>query len=127
MLRPVPILPIVLLSLTLWGLATAYIHLWPDAFTDPVLGAAGFVAALPMAWLSVWLVRRIAGDRLLPAVSLVGAIAMMLDGLALRFWPGVYGTDATLLQLGAAWLLWGYGVSLAMALLWSAMMERARA
>lgn len=127
MLRPSQVLRLVLLSLALWAIATAYIRLWPAAFTDPVLGAAGFVTTLPMAWVSVWLVRRIAGAQLLAGVSLVGAVAMMVDGVALRFCPGVYGDGEALLRLGAAWLLWGYGVSLAIALLWSGMIQRARA
>ena len=108
-----------LLSLTLWLIATAYIRWMPGAFTDPVMGSLGFVTTFPMAWASVWLIRRIAPDQLLAGVSLVGAVAMMIDGAALRFFPGVYGADALPLRLGAAWLLWGYGVSLAIALIWA--------
>ena len=130
MLRPAQIVRLLCLSVLLWTLATAYIRLWPAAFTDPGLGRLGFATTLPIGWLSIWLVRRVGGldmSQLLAGVSLLGAAAMMVDGIALRFWPGVYGNDAALLRLGAAWLLWGYGVSLAIALLWSAMTERAGA
>jgi hypothetical protein len=127
MLNAAQIARLCALSVFLWILATAYIRLWPAAFTDPVMGAAGLVTTFPMAWLSVWLVRRIAGAQLLEGVCVVGAIAMMIDGAALRFLPQVYGDSDMVLRLGAAWLLWGYGVSLAIALLWSAMTQRAAA
>jgi hypothetical protein len=131
MLRPPQIVRLSLLSLVLWAIATAYIRLWPAAFTDPAMGAMGFVTTFPMAWLSVWLVRKAGGldmPHLLAGVSLVGAIALMIDGTALRFFPHVYGDSDTVLRLGAAWLLWGYGVSLGIALLWlwqSGMTQRA--
>jgi hypothetical protein len=38
----------------------------------------------------------------------------------LRWLPGVYGADALVHRLGAAWLLWGYGVSLVTACLMTA-------
>jgi hypothetical protein len=42
---------------------------------------------------------------------------MMLDGFVLRWLPATYGSSEIALRVGAAWLLWGYGVSLAIALL----------
>ncbi len=62
------------------------------------------------------------GDPLysLAAGGVVGALAMMIDGVALRWFPGVYGSDPVVLRLGAAWLLWGYGVSLGIAVIMAA-------
>ena len=111
-----------LISMALWLVATAYIRFMPDAFTSPMLGPLGFVTTFPMAWASIWLVKRLGAlvpGQLLAGVSLVGAVAMMIDGAALRFWPQVYGSDTLVLRLGAAWLLWGYGVSLGVALIWA--------
>lgn len=110
---------LVLLSLTLWVAATLYIRLLPDALTDPLQGNLGFATTLPMAWLSVWLVKkcgRLSTDQLISGVAVVGAVAMMIDGAALRWQHQIYGPDGTAVRLGAAWLLWGYGVSLAVAL-----------
>lgn len=45
---------------------------------------------------------------------------MMIEGLVIRWAPGVYGPDETIVRLGSAWLLWGYGVSLAVALTFAA-------
>lgn len=130
MLTPTQALRLTALAAVLWFAATAYIRLWPAALIDPVMGPMGFVTTFPMAWLSIWLVLRLGGltPRQLPAgAALVGGLAMVIDGAALRFAPQAYGTQETVLRLGAAWLLWGYGVSLIIALLWarrSAMIER---
>jgi hypothetical protein len=106
------------LSLVFWLAAALYIDLLPRALTDPIRGTVGFAVSLPVGWLSVVLtqyVGRLAPRQLLSGVGLVGALAMMIDGMALRWFPAVYGSDPTAIRLGAAWLLWGYGVSLAIA------------
>jgi hypothetical protein len=119
----------VTLGLALWGLATLYIHFLPRAFTSPVHGAIGFVTALPIGWLSIRLVRRCARldrSQLVAGVALVGAVAMMIDGLALRFFPEVYSGEQEVFRPASAWLLWGYGVGLAIAL-WLAREAKAAA
>jgi hypothetical protein len=110
---------LIVLSLALWVIATLYIRLLPNALLDPLQGALGFVTTLPAAWLSVWLAKRcgrLDAHQLMPGIAVVGAVAMMIDGIALRWLPGLYAGDETTVRLGAAWLLWGYGVSLATAL-----------
>jgi hypothetical protein len=117
---------LVLLSLALWAAATLYIRFLPAALTDSLQGNLGFATTLPVAWFSVWLVKisgRLTASELIPGVAVVGAVAMMIDGAALRWQHQLYGSDETAVRLGAAWLLWGYGVSLAAAL---AMAARAR-
>jgi len=87
MLRPRQIVSLTLLSAALWVLATLYIRLLPSAFTDPVKGAVGFITTFPIAWLSVRLVKvvgRLSADQLMSGVAFVGAVAMMIDGAALR-------------------------------------------
>ncbi len=126
MLNRTQIASLIGLSLALWVAATLYIRYLPAAFSDPLQGSLGFLTTLPAAWISVWLTRfvgRLTAEQLMAGVGLVGAVAMMIDGVALRWLHSVYGPDETTLRLGAAWLLWGYGVSLAMAL---GMAERLR-
>ena len=121
---------LVALSLALWAAATLYIDLLPGELTHPIRGAVGFLASLPIGWLSVLLARyvgRLAPRQLLAGVGLVGALAMMIDGVALRWFPSMYGADPVAVRLGAAWLLWGYGVSLAIAVAMSARRERSAA
>ena len=110
-------------SLLLWAVAAAAIRFLPGLFTDPVQGGLSFVTTVPVAWLSVVLTRRIGSldrDHLLAGVGLVGAVAMMVDGLVLHWAPSIYGAQDTTVRLGAAWLLWGYGVSRLIALVISA-------
>lgn len=119
MLRTRQIWILVALSAAFWVVATLYLKLLPGAFVDPVRGAISFATAIPIGWLSVLLTKRAAGlssVQLLPGVSIVGAIAMMIDGVVLRWAPQIYGSSDTVIRYGAAWLLWGYGVSFAIAL-----------
>jgi hypothetical protein len=79
---------LVLLGVVLWVLVTINIRLMPNSFTDPLLGAIAFLLALPAGWVSVWLTKvvgKLSWDQLLPGVSVVAAVAMMMDGAALHW------------------------------------------
>jgi hypothetical protein len=118
---------LVLLGVALWILVTLDIRLMPKSLTDPVAGAISFVMALPGGWACVWLAKlvgRLAWDQLLPGVAVVGAVAMMMDGAALRWFSAVYSLDDTTVRLSAAWLLWGYGVSFGVAVVMAARARR---
>jgi len=123
MLRKTQIALLVSLGIALWILVMLNIRLRPEAIVDPLRGSLLFVVAPLGGWLSVWLckfVGRLAVEQLLPGVALVGAVAMMMDGAALKWFSGLYGSDERVLRIAAAWLLWGYGVALAVALIWAA-------
>lgn len=118
MLRASQVLILVIVSLAYWALATLYIRYAPTALRGPISAAASFALAAPVGWASILLARRLGGlspTQLLPGISVVGASAMMIDALVLRWAPQVYGTDNAAVLRGAAWLLWGYGVSFAIA------------
>jgi hypothetical protein len=122
MLRKTQMLLLVSLGVALWILVTLNIRLRPEAILDPVGGLLPFVAAPLGGWLSVWLckfVGRLSAEQLLPGVALVGAVAMMMDGAALKWFSGLYGFDEKTLRLAAAGLLWGYGVAFAIAVIWA--------
>jgi len=111
------------LGVVLWIAVAIQIRVRPEALADPVRGSIRFLAAPLGGWLSVWLCKfagRLSTQQLLPGVALVGAVMMMLDGAALRWFSGVYGFDEKLLRLDAAWLLWGYGAAFAVAFVWAA-------
>lgn len=123
MLRHRQLVSLVGLSLVLWVAAALYIRLMPEALTSPLWGAVGFVTTFPLAWASVLLTRRVGSltsGQFLAGVAIVGGIAMMIDGIALRWYPTVYGSDPTMYRFAAAWLLWGYGVSLGIAVIMDA-------
>jgi hypothetical protein len=127
MLRKTQIYLLVSLGIALWILVTLNIRLRPDSLLDPIKGLIPFLAAPLGGWLSVWLckfVGKLSTDQLLPGVALVGAVAMMMDGAALKWFSSIYGFDEKTLRLGAAGLLWGYGVAFAVAVIWAARSQR---
>ena len=97
-----------------WGVATLIIRLDPGAVSDGLRGDLGFVTSVPASWFCVWLTCRLA--KLEPPQVLAGCMvvlgdAMLIDGVALRWFHSVYGAGDHVARTGAAWLLWGYGLS----------------
>jgi hypothetical protein len=104
----------------LWLLAALFIR-----FVGPMGAFRGiwvpilYALAVPVLAPAIILGRRSAGlPRVdtLTAVSIMSATALFLDGVALAWFRGLYGTDPAVILGGAAWLLWGVGVGLALAL-----------
>ena len=52
------------------------------------------------------------GDRLPLAVAVVTASALLVDGVVVRWFPGVYGSTAADVATAAGAVLWGAGVGL---------------
>jgi hypothetical protein len=130
MLNNLQIVKLIALGFALWVLVTLSIRLRPQSLLDPVRGEIPFITAPVAGWLSVLLCRWVGGlskPQLLPGVTLVGAVAMMLDGAALKWFSSVYGLNEKVLPPAAAWLLWGYGVAFAVAVAWAAWSERSTA
>lgn len=112
---------LVLLGAALWALVTFNIRSHPEAALDEAKAVRGLLMAPLGGLVSVWLckvVGRLAPEQILPGVAVVGASAMAMDGVALRWFPALYGYDEKVLRLSAADLLWGYGVGFAVALAW---------
>jgi hypothetical protein len=78
-----------------------------------------FAGTLPAGWLFIKLALAIGGvksnDALSP-VAIMCATGMILDGIAISQSPALYGEPRSQVMLGAAWLLWGVGVLITMAL-----------
>lgn len=107
------------IGVAFWLADVAWIRWLPIFITDPLWGSVGFLLSIPAAWLCVRLARDIARlDRgtLVAGVLAMVAVAALLHGLALRWAPDLYGDDHAA-RLGAAWLLWIYGLILGGALL----------
>jgi hypothetical protein len=127
MLSKTQVFLLVALGIALWALVTLNIRLRPESLVDPIHGLIPFAAAPLAGWLSVGLckiVGRLSPDQVLPGVALVGAVAMMIDGAALKWFSGIYGFDEKILRLAAAGLLWGYGVAFVVALILAARFQR---
>jgi hypothetical protein len=78
-----------------------------------------YAAAIPATLPAIPMGRRAAGlprDRVLAAVCVMCASALFLDGIALAGFRSLYGSDPAVILGGAAWILWGVGVALALGL-----------
>ena len=109
-------------GIVLWLIAAMFIRYFPGSLTSPVQGNIGFVTSILMCWLCVILGRSIAGlqrTQIIAGTSVACAAAMLLDASVLRWSSPVYSQSKDVLYLGASWLLWGYGVSLVVALIMS--------
>ena len=127
MLRKTQIVLLTLLGAAMWAFVTFQIKSHPEASLDTTRGLIGFITAPIVGFLSVRLckaVGRLSPEQILPGVSVVGAVAMMMDGAALQWFSGLYGFNEKALRLSAAGLLWGYGVAFAAAVIWVAWLQR---
>ncbi len=83
------------------GLGRAWLYLAIVPGTVPVIFLAGRLASL----------RR---DQFVSGVALALMTATLLDGLALAWFPGLYGATASLQAGAGGAILWGAGVALAL-------------
>lgn len=85
-------------------------------------GRAGivlFALSVSLAPILVLMARRLGalrGDQLVPGVALMCAVAVLCGGIALTWFPVLYGDNPASHYLGAAWLLYDVGVNLIVAL-----------
>ena len=110
------------LGVALWLLFALLIRYSIPAglFGSTAASALLFAAAIPGAWLLVQLCRRTAPltpEQSGPGVAGAASAALPCDGVALTWAQSLYGDDPTSVLLAAAWLLWGVGACLAVALL----------
>lgn len=118
----VPLL--IALGAIFWLLAALAIRfLGPSVFApDSAVLFLVFLLAIPIAWGFVWVGTTLAGARgaaVIPAVAIMTATAMLLDGVALTWFPILYGLPSASLVIVGALLLWGMGWILAIAYLWN--------
>ena len=102
-----------------WAAAAGLVHLLNGyGLLRGVGNLAMYIVAVPLLWGCVVLARRglrLAGGQLVAAMALATTAALMLDGVAVMWFPGLYGPDAPAALAGAALILWGAGVGQALA------------
>jgi len=121
MLKVWQLAPLTLLGAAMWALVTFNISRHPEAALEPKSVPAMLAMAPIVGFVSVWLckfVGRLSPEQILPGVAVVGAVAMLMDGVALRWYAEIYAGSEKALRLSAADLLWGYGVGFVAALVW---------
>jgi Family of unknown function (DUF5367) len=79
-----------------------------------------YLLTIPVVWLMIESVARIGKlSRLKTSIAIVilNFTATLLDGVAISWFPSIYGLPASAHLLAAAWLLWFVGVSLYLSLM----------
>lgn len=122
---PLPVRPdqaarLILIGALLWFIAAMILRV-----VGPIGAFEGFNRILtygliipgtvPFLLLSV----RLAGlrrNQIATGVAMITATAALLDGIALGWFPALYGTDADQVANSGAAILWGVGVGLVLAL-----------
>ena len=82
-------------------------------------GVVLFVLCVPLALTLVWTGERVGAlrqDQLISGIALMSAVAVLCGGIALTWFPVLYGDNPVSHYLGASWLLYDVGVNLIMAL-----------
>lgn len=107
-------------GVVLWLLVALTIRIAPPVlFERGAWTALLFAGALPNAWLTIWLTRRLfslSAVQIVPATAIASAAAMLCDGVGLT-WTTLYGPGTKDLVPAAALLLWGVAWILVAALI----------
>jgi hypothetical protein len=108
-----------ILGAVLWLAAALLLRLLaPLGVYDGAARVVLYAMIVPGTWPFVLLLVRLARlprAQAVPAVALALAVAMLLDGIALAWLPGLYGTSPDHLAGAGAAILWGAGVFLVLA------------
>ena len=121
-MRPARHLPLYVgLGAIFWLAAALFIRFAGDRLFhlgNPWLSVL-FAASVPVGWLFIVVCLRVGGlgqREALAPVAIMCATGLLLDGVAISSFPSLYGASSEQVMLGAAWLLWGVGALLALAL-----------
>lgn len=92
------------------GIMGAFDGTWATA----ILFLVTALAAHAVLWACMRVVE-MHDEEALTVGSVISAVALLLHGVALTWFPQAYGPDPEVVRLGSAWLLWGVGATLLMA------------
>ncbi|GAB4511542.1 MAG: hypothetical protein OHK0046_09760 [Anaerolineae bacterium] len=110
----------VVLGAFFWFTAAMFVRLAGDTvFADgstalPLL----YVAAFPVLYIAIVLssvISRVPMRDMLIPVVLMTTTALLLDGFAIAFFPDLYGATDEHVRTGAAFIMWGGGMGMAVA------------
>lgn len=80
-----------------------------------LLYALTIPGTLPFVWTTQRLAK-LASNQVATGIAIVTAIALLLDGVAVAWFPELYGGDLPQVTNSAAAILWGAGVGIVLAL-----------
>jgi len=106
-------------GVVLWFAAAMCVrYLGPWLFDFGVIQILLYVLLVPITWCFIWVIQKLAGltrDNLFRGIGIGTASALFLDGIAFAWFPAFYSLSADIRLAGAASILWGAGVFLAVA------------
>lgn len=110
----------VVLGAIFWLSAALAVRLIGAAAFSPgnVFLVVMYSIACPLLWLAIFIASRISGvplNQMFKPTVLMTMVAMFLDGIAISWATGLYGTDPSVVMHGAAWILWGAAVGILIA------------
>ncbi|MBC8161829.1 MAG: hypothetical protein H7Z42_11475 [Roseiflexaceae bacterium] len=112
---------LVVLGVIFWFVAAMAVLFGSSAGVfGPTASVLTFVLVVPICWLSVLFVKKVArleAGQTVPGIAVGVVAATLCDGIALTWGRQLYGTDPAQITLGAAWILWGVGLFLLFAYL----------
>ena len=112
---------VAIFAILFWFVAALFVNYGSQAgFFGGIAGLFMFVITVPVGWLSVKLLKKIASlhsSQMISGIATATAVATFFDGIALTWMRSLYGSSAELVLPGAAWILWGVGVTISFAYL----------
>ena len=110
----------VTIGATFWLVVALIIQLMPWLFKGGPVTMVLFIATIPVGWMflrmMVWLADLSPSDYL-PATAVTVATGTLLDGVFITWQRDIYGSNPEIIMIGAAWILWGIGMLLIMAMI----------
>jgi hypothetical protein len=114
---------LIIYGAVLWFLAAMLVRvLTPMGALSGVWQIATYGLVVPGTVPAIWIARavaRLARGQTAMGLMIVTATALLLDGVAFAWFPALYGADPALWLAGAAVILWGAGVGLALGIFMS--------
>ncbi len=89
-----------------------------DGMNRVILYAAIWPGTVPFVFLAMK-IARLSRSQIGIAYSIATAAAMLCDGVALAWFPALYGTKVEYIAASGAVILWGAGVGIILACLWN--------
>lgn len=107
------------LGVFFWFVFAIAIQYTPFLFDQGFNHVALFVLSIPVVWIIVSLLIKVAtlkSSQILYGICVAVGSASLCDGLAITWLGSLYGDNDLHIRLGAAYILWGVGLFLIVAL-----------
>ncbi len=106
------IIAMTIIGISLWFVGALFIKYIPLFAAPDIKLAALYAVTIPLVWVSIRMIAIIAKlspEYLCAGIAIGNAAAIITDGVAMAWVPGLYSMVGDYTPLGAAWLLWTAG------------------